>query len=57
LAASLQDQGDVPLESPKALVWRQSAIRAIQLTVMFVNRHQVDSQFERTRLQSALDRL
>jgi hypothetical protein len=55
--ATLQDQRDVPLESSKALVRRQSAICAIQLTVMFVKRYQIDPQFERTGLQSALDGL
>lgn len=45
------------LELPKALVRRQPMLLAIQLSVVVVKGHQVDSQLESTGAQRALDRL
>jgi len=36
LTPSLEDQRDVVLELPKALIWRQRMLLAIQLSVMVV---------------------
>jgi len=57
LAPSLEDQGHVVLELPKALIRRQPKLLAIQLSVMVVDWHQVDSQLESTGAQGPLDRL
>ena len=45
------------LELPKALIRRQPKLLAIQLSVMVVDWHQVDSQLESTGAQGPLDRL
>jgi hypothetical protein len=51
LVASLEDQRDVVLELPKALIRRQPLLLAIKLKVMVVKRDEVDSQLQATSTQ------